>query len=92
MLTKLLTPNTAEKKNPTRNLIEEVSNDDKKTEREEGEEEEDDEDDLEWYVEQNVEENDVKITQTEIKYGFGQTKSNVFSKLSVNIITFILGS
>ncbi len=50
---------------------------------------EDEEDGDIWYVDQKVgtnAENDseIKLNNLDIKYGFAQTKSNVFSKLSVN--------
>ncbi len=40
----------------------------------------------EWFIEQDLKENEAKGTPlTTIKYGFALTKSNVFSKLSVSI-------
>jgi len=85
LLTKLLTPNCAPQKLAS-NLIEEVEGPDELNQDNADEEEDDD---IQWYVHQNVnlEEqsgDDVKLSQSQIKYGFAQTKSNVFSKLNVN--------
>jgi hypothetical protein len=64
-------------------------------ENEQCEDEEDDEDGDIWYVDQKVGNNaendsEIKLNNLEIKYGFAQTKSNVFSKLSVTRIFLFL--
>ena len=84
LITKLLTPHSAKSK--TGVLIEEL--DDKK---QEDEEDDNDEDGDIWYVEQMASSNsneaaaNTELNDLEIKYGFAQTKSKTFSKLSVNI-------
>ena len=85
LLTKLLTPKAKEK--TTGPLIEELNaNEENGSDDEDGEEEEDG--DM-WYLEQEVcKDDELKIT--DIKYGFAQTKSNVFSKLSVSIFGYTI--
>lgn len=86
LLTKLLTPISKESgKNPARPLIEEVSSAEN---LKDNETDEDDEEELEWFVEQNLNQNEQlasDLTKTSPKYGFANMKSNIFSKLSVNI-------
>ncbi|RNA15731.1 SHQ1 -like protein [Brachionus plicatilis] len=72
LLTKLLTPISK----PKSNLIEEVSS----SQENENEIDDNDEEGDIWYLEQNMPQDEIKIS--DIKYGFGQTKSNIFSKLS----------
>jgi hypothetical protein len=50
------------------------------------EEDEEEEEEDEWFIEQNVnqeDDDDIKLSNNQIKYGFAQTKCNVFAKLSV---------
>lgn len=49
--------------------------------------EEDEEGDV-WYLEQQVPQDEIKLS--DVKYGFAQTKSNIFSKLSVCFEYFII--
>ena len=84
LITKLLTPHDQSKTNKTRPLIEELEelDADNENEVEEGE----DEDEISWFIDQkeNQDEiNEIKLNQTDICYGFAQTKSNIFAKLSV---------
>lgn len=56
-------------------------------------EDEVEDDGSEWFIEQKVNiESELNLNLNPCKYGFAQTKSNVFSKLSVNriILKFIL--
>jgi hypothetical protein len=49
------------------------------------EDEEEEDDGSEWFIEQKINiENESNLNINPCKYGFAQTKSNVFSKLSVN--------
>lgn len=60
--------NIAEKQEQTENLDEESNDEDEE---------------IEWYVEQTVNESDLNLNPSGSKYGFAQTKSNVFSRLNV---------
>lgn len=78
LLTKLLTPNCEPQKLAT-NLIEEIN------EEQVNNEDDDDDDEIQWYIEQKVnedEDTDIKLIDSLPKYGFAQTKSNVFSRLN----------
>jgi hypothetical protein len=93
LLTKLLTPISNKiDANPARNLIEEIPsvNDNNLIEQENNSEDDEDEDEIEWFLEQNFNEsqNNMGDLSSNIKYGFSNGKSNVFSKLSVNFIYF----
>lgn len=79
LLTKLLTPISSKSSNPTRPLIQEIS--ETKNENEQEREETEDEDEDEWFIDQKVND-DEEINITAIKYGFAQTKFNIFAKLS----------
>lgn len=46
-------------------------------------EESDDEDGDQWYIDQNLENEETIEVPSAVKYGFAQTKSDVFNKLSV---------
>ena len=93
MLTKLLTPilNKIDA-NPARNLIEEIPpvNGNHLIEQEKDSDDDEDDDEIEWFLEQNLNEsqNNMGDLSSNIKYGFSNGKSNVFSKLSVNFISF----
>lgn len=98
LLTKLLTPNCAPHKLAS-NLIEEVdgaANDkqDEGSTGNAGEDDDEEEDEIQWYIDQKVsneeDDSDIKLICSDIKYGFAQTKSNVFSKLSVSYISMIV--
>jgi hypothetical protein len=88
LITKLLTApsSTNSKERPTTSLIEEVNND----EDENADNEEDDEDGDKWFLEQTLPTQVAEsceansLSEAKFKYGFAQTKSNIFSKLSVS--------
>lgn len=101
LLTKLLTPDCAPHKLAS-NLIEEVDGtandkqDEGSTENAGEEDDEAEDDEIQWYHDQKVnneeDDSDIKLISADIKYGFAQTKSNVFSKLSVSYISMIVGT
>lgn len=78
LLTKLLTPNCSPNKLAV-NLIEEVEG---LNEREEELADDDEEEEVQWYIQQDINDDDIKLTNSFVKYGFAQTKSNVFAKLN----------
>ena len=74
-------------------LIEEISSNNNETPDKDTHEESEDEieDGDEWFIEQNVNSdnvNDIDLNSISVKYGFAQTKTNVFSKLSVSHYSF----
>lgn len=97
LLTKLLTSNKPSKQKATGALIEEISSNNHENLEEdihESSEEEIEEGD-EWFIEQNVnsdnmDENEIDLNSISVKYGFAQTKTNVFSKLSVSYKSFLI--
>jgi len=87
LLTKLLTPNCAPQK-LAGNLIEEVGGSEEVQEAD-ADVDDDNDDEIQWYIPQSVNSyeecgDEVKLSQSQIKYGFAQTKCNVFSRLNVN--------
>ena len=87
LLTKLLTPNTAVKENPTRPLIEEISSESNEDHVQDGDENDDEDDEIDWFIEQKLHDDSpshIDLTNSTVTYGFSNKKSNVFSKLSVN--------
>lgn len=81
LLTKLLTPDCAPSKLAS-NLIEEIED---STETVIDDDNEEAEDEIQWYIDQKVsteeDDCDISLNGFDIKYGFAQTKSKVFSKL-----------
>lgn len=85
LLTKLLTPNCAPQK-LANNLIEEIGEDQNEisVDHQNGSDSDDEEEEVQWYIHQNVnkDEDGIEVLNSSLKYGFANTKSNIFSKLN----------
>jgi hypothetical protein len=99
LLTKLLTSNKPSKPKSSGILIEEISSNNNENPEEDANQrsEEEIEEGDEWFIEQSVNpdhigENEIDLNSISVKYGFAQTKANVFSKLSVSHKNFKIKS